>query len=142
MDKFKKFIEQHKEKIYRIGRKNLAEEIQMIKTHKENIKKEQEVIDSIACNKCGKEFLQGDTCVEYENNMEFHHYQETGGYFSKIGDYIEFKFDLCDDCLIELMTTFKIPPQFEDTNYKDEDTQTDYEKWLLEEKIKGENKNE
>jgi hypothetical protein len=102
----------------------------MIKSHKEKIEKEQDQVDSITCNKCSIEFFPGKDFIEHTNDMEFHHYEEIGGYYSKIGDYIKFKFDLCDDCLIWLMTTFKIPPQFEDVNYTSENTQAEYEEWL------------
>lgn len=98
--------------------------------------------DKIVCNKCGREFVydyydNGHRVLnDYIENaqMEFHNFSDTGGYYSKIGDMTSYSFDICDDCLIELMTTFKIAPSFKDNaeycfdeNY---DCQKFYEEWL------------
>lgn len=116
----------------------------MIKTY---IEEKQELVkrtipDSIICNKCGREFKYDHydngykTFHNYSENsqMEFHHYEDVGGYYSLIGDFIEFKFDICDKCMIEFMTTFKIAPEFRDTDAHlddDWDAQKHYEELLL-----------
>ena len=74
---------------------------------------EEPVLAAIVCNKCGRRFeAPPGKCIEYANDMEFHHYSSTGGYCSKIGDMVSFSFDLCDDCMLELLRSFKVPVEF------------------------------
>lgn len=87
----------------------------------------------IVCNKCGVKFYPGSTCLEWENQMEFHHYEHIGGYCSKIGDMVKISFNICDDCLIEFMVNMKVAPIFEELQGYDEyegQTQIEYEEWL------------
>ena len=58
------------------------------------------------CNKCGTEML-------YHETEEIHGIEVRieGGYYSPtLEDQTWFKFDLCEQCVLELMDSFKIPP--------------------------------
>jgi hypothetical protein len=88
----------------------------MRKYHNETITEPRikEVLDSITCNKCGREFTY-DECELWKNgneSMEIYSFGHCGGYGSKIGDGLRWKMDLCEDCIIELMAFCKIPPTF------------------------------
>jgi hypothetical protein len=88
---------------------------------------------SIKCNNCGREFITEDNMIERDNDMEFHDYEHTGSYFSRIGDSTNVKFRLCDDCLIKIMANFVIPPTFKDVecySMNQEAVQKEYEEWL------------
>ena len=62
---------------------------------------------SIFCNKCGKEVYNTE-----EWNPEFDNFQSFDivfGFGSEFdGD--ELNFDLCDNCMVEFIKSFKIPP--------------------------------
>lgn len=66
---------------------------------------------SVTCNKCGKtKELHGE---DYEKEWEaegFKSFHCSFGYGSKF-DMEDWKFDLCESCLEELVSTFKIKPE-------------------------------
>lgn len=65
----------------------------------------------IICNKCGNS-LRDESDTDYEGLPKVY---LCGGYGSKIGDGVELEFSLCEDCIIELIKTFKHPPyQYDD----------------------------
>lgn len=67
----------------------------------EVLEQHQTVVD-VLCNKCEKSC---QTDCGYEGLIEA---VVRGGYGSKIGDDVEFVFSLCEDCLIDLLSSFKI----------------------------------
>lgn len=74
--------------------------------------KENKVLESVVCNKCGREFT--DNLLGWKHNkeiMDIHEFHGDGSFYSKIGEDRKWKFDLCDDCVIELMISLKIPPE-------------------------------
>jgi hypothetical protein len=64
------------------------------------------VVDDIICNKCGNSC---QTCSGAEGLIEAH---ICGGFGAKLGDCVEYKFSLCEDCLIRLFDTFKHSAEF------------------------------
>lgn len=68
--------------------------------------KEMEVIttEDILCNKCG------NTCYSDCNYEGIIEYNMCGGYGSKLGDMTRFLFSICEDCMFEIMKTFKLNP--------------------------------
>jgi hypothetical protein len=65
--------------------------------------------ESITCNKCGKsEKLTGD---EWQSNT-FHSINLHFGYGSKF-DMDIWKFDVCEDCLVEFVKSFKHEPEIQ-----------------------------
>ena len=66
------------------------------------------VIDEVICNRCGRSFSGYIHCGE--DSLEIHRFTGGGGYYSKIGDQTVWDFDICDDCLIEWLKTFKHNP--------------------------------
>lgn len=82
----------------------------MKKTHTEERTIEEEVVDDIICNRCG-ESCRCDAALNYEGLIEA---TICGGYGSKIGDFRQLTFSVCESCLIELFETFKISPAVQD----------------------------
>jgi len=72
----------------------------MIKYKK--VMKEQEVYDSVICDKCKTEFYYNEQKDELET-QEFCYIRFIGGYNSVFGDGNEVKIDLCQHCLKELI---------------------------------------
>lgn len=71
---------------------------------------EQVITTDAICNQCGESCmvgLGGTDITEYCGlSVDF-----TGGYSSPvIGDGINYKFDLCEKCLMVIMNQLKIPP--------------------------------
>ena len=65
--------------------------------------------DKTFCNCCGKEFsMQGELFLE-----EFLHIEKQWGYFSA-QDGTNLSADVCEECLMNWMKTFKYKPQQED----------------------------
>lgn len=62
---------------------------------------------AIICNKCGKE-VDLENADDFEENL-FHPFKVSFGYGSKF-DLETWYFDLCEDCLLEFVETFKIKP--------------------------------
>lgn len=68
-------------------------------------------LKSVTCNKCGKiqKFHYEDLRKEWQV-AEFQRFSCSFGYGSKF-DMEDWKFDLCEDCLEEMVNTFKIKPE-------------------------------
>lgn len=77
----------------------------MLKTLKVLKRIETEEVLDVICNKCG------ESCYNIEQDpysLEGVSVGFTGGYYSKyLGDMNQYKFDLCEKCLWDLMKTFK-----------------------------------
>lgn len=82
-------------------------------TETKTVVKEEEVVVSltIICNKCGREFAQdtSDVWSEHFWDSEVHSFDVGFGYGSKY-DMETWGFHLCDDCLTEIVKTFKHVP--------------------------------
>ncbi|MEK4025404.1 hypothetical protein [Sporosarcina sp. FSL W7-1283] len=63
-------------------------------------------LQKVVCNKCGKH-------DDAKEGINLAHYQEIGVSFGYGSDYDmqSWKFDLCEECLVELVKTFKIIPE-------------------------------
>ncbi len=79
-------------------------------SHKEIRQTEVEVIDDILCNKCG------GSCRYYGNDHGLVEQVIEGGYGSKLGDMVTYRFSLCEGCLATLFATFKHPVEVLDLN--------------------------
>jgi hypothetical protein len=80
----------------------------MIKTKK--ITEEREVVDDVICNKCGASLL--GTCGNINGTGEL---TVLGGYDSPFfGDRIEYRFALCERCLLVIFNDCQIPPTYTD----------------------------
>ena len=64
-------------------------------------------ITSCLCNKCGKEMFNKETKEVFGIDV----YIEGAYYSPTLEDQTWFKFDLCEQCVLELMDSFKIPPE-------------------------------
>lgn len=82
----------------------------MMKTKEESIKTE--VVEDIICNKCGKS-LKAD--MNFPGLVEV----SVRGLFDspRLADETVYTFSMCEDCLMDLFDTFKIPPAT--TGYSD-----------------------
>ncbi|WP_251552389.1 hypothetical protein [Neobacillus muris] len=68
-------------------------------------------LKSVTCNKCGK--TKKITSEDYQKEWEAAEFQSFScsfGYGSKF-DMEEWNFDLCEDCLEEIVNSFKIKPE-------------------------------
>lgn len=80
---------------------------------KEVIAKENK-LDSIQCNKCGKEIiLEKDTRFEENKITHFHLGKNCSFPYPSEFENKEVEFDLCDDCLTKIMDSFKIPARID-----------------------------
>ncbi|MGV8173304.1 MAG: hypothetical protein ACP5M6_03765 [Methanobrevibacter sp.] len=75
----------------------------MIKSHIENVIKQEEVVDDVICNMCGNKVSRslGEICDHV-------HVVQSWGYFSN-KDTERHTFDLCEDCYDKIVGQFKIP---------------------------------
>jgi hypothetical protein len=65
-------------------------------------------LEDAICNKCG------GTCMSKHGGQHGLSATAAGGFESThLEDMIEYRFDLCEKCLVELFGTFKIPPETE-----------------------------
>jgi hypothetical protein len=87
------------------------EEISIVET--------KEIPKSITCNRCGKhEKLTGDEYTrEFQTNL-YQTFYPAFGYGSKL-DMDRWTFDLCEECLIDFVRTFKHLPEGYDKTYID-----------------------
>ena len=77
------------------------------------VTKQFEEVENIICNKCGVTLRVSDN-PETFNGLNGYAY---GVYGSKyLTDQVDYKFDLCEKCLVELFETFKIPVEKENEN--------------------------
>jgi hypothetical protein len=63
--------------------------------------REVEIVEEVICNQCG------EVIEQYSSYLGA---RMSGGYGSRIGDGVDTSFDICEDCVIKMMKTFKIPP--------------------------------
>ena len=87
-----------------------------MKIYKEINKKDQEVTE-IYCNKCGKTLLDlEDQFFKHGvGDYGFPHEFEVSFGYADIADGEDWNFDLCSECILELVNSFQIP--IEKTNY-------------------------
>lgn len=78
-----------------------------MKEYEERTRIDRDVV-SCKCNKCGAEMYN----PEHEEIYGLTDLYIEGSYYSPtLEDQTWFKFDLCEQCVLELMDTFKIPPE-------------------------------
>lgn len=65
-----------------------------------------EVTDKVICNKCEKDMLQREPWVETMGCC----CDYIGGFYSTLGDMVEYRWDICEECMKEMFATFKIDP--------------------------------
>ncbi len=73
----------------------------MVKSHIETVSREEEVIDGVLCNCCGKP-------INTANMIEYLSISHTWGYSSK-WDNEKHDCDICQDCCEKIASTFVIP---------------------------------
>lgn len=98
---------------------------------KEIIEKHNEYIEkSVTCNKCGKlKVLEGEDYTREWQANEFQSMHCSFGYGSGY-DQERWQFDLCEDCLTDIVREFKIVPDgFGQDQYIAYHPQTMFEKW-------------
>lgn len=95
----------------------------VIKTHKEKKEVVEEFVDDVICNKCGKSLIDEGN-MNYEGLIEA---SVSGGFHSKIGDMVDLKFSLCEDCLIEMFKTFKHDPYVRDRSLYGRDSEEEFD---------------
>lgn len=68
-----------------------------------------QVIENIVCNKCGENIKKEWTGIEpiFVDHQSF---KLLFGWGSKY-DGLKMEFDLCDDCMVEIIESFKIKPE-------------------------------
>ncbi len=82
-----------------------------MKTYKD-IQRTESIVDTCLCNKCGESTMvkpieQSNYQTQIGLSIVFR-----GHYFSKLlDDGTDYIFDLCEKCLLQLFSTFKIPVQ-------------------------------
>lgn len=107
----------------------------MIEVSKRKFTRQVEEVNDLhyVCNKCGvrhrkmlsdpkgkqfaetEEFIPQELCNENEEAEAFVHVSRTGGYGDRaFGDGVKIEFDLCQDCLLELVKSFKVPATVSD----------------------------
>lgn len=65
-----------------------------------------DIVTSITCNKCGRKF---ENTVEFNPDFNNCHSFEIGFWYGSEFDGRTESFDLCDDCMIEFIKSFKVP---------------------------------
>jgi hypothetical protein len=98
---------------------------------KEYIIRKLEYIDeSVICNKCGKEeVLSGEKFQREVQSNKFQSFDCSFGYGSNY-DMENWEFDLCEDCLEEIVKSFKIVPDgFGEDNEKISHPQSVFDEW-------------
>lgn len=82
----------------------------MLKYEIKTVTEKKELITDCICNKCSKS-LKDDQGLNYEGLVGA---VGRGGYASRIGDEVYWRFDMCEECLLELFNTFEHSPFVED----------------------------
>jgi ribosomal protein S14 len=73
----------------------------------------EEVEHTITCNRCGKSYTYtGDAGTDMVNYQQFYNYSTRFQYGSRLEGQI-WEFDLCENCLREIVKGFKIAPKIE-----------------------------
>lgn len=87
--------------------------LQLIKNTISNLSKryKQKDITYCQCNKCGKKISKNN----YEGLNLMHLFKISFKYGSKY-DMEQWNYNLCEDCLLELISSFIIPPEILDYN--------------------------
>lgn len=71
-------------------------------------------LKNVSCNKCGKVHeMNGDPWNDEIDSQLFHELTVSFGYPSKF-DCETWSFDLCEDCIVEFVESFKIKPDGKD----------------------------
>lgn len=84
------------------------------------------VLQNITCNKCGDSSVENDDQTCHERYQTF---QTSFGYGSRY-DMEAWSFELCEDCLTELVRSFKhVPDGFGEDNYCAKYPQIMFEHW-------------
>ena len=78
----------------------------MIKKHFEQVIKEEEVIDEILCNCCGKPIKRVNASSIIRDHL---HIKKEWNYFSN-NEGQKYELDICEDCCGKILSTFKIKP--------------------------------
>lgn len=82
----------------------------MIRTQRVTVTREEDKVVDILCNRCG-ESLGVDTGGGHRDYYGLGEVQVSGGYASPVlPDAMTFTFSLCEPCLGQLFSTFKIQP--------------------------------
>ena len=80
----------------------------MIVTHKETVLKEENIIDDIYCNRCGKVIPK----TKYNNYKNYITINSDFGYLSdNFFDGEKHEFETCEDCYTAWLKTFKYAPK-------------------------------
>lgn len=93
------------------------------------VTRNEEVLHSVVCNKCGEEHFPDD------DNGELLHIHKTSVDFDGERNYYRSKcwwFDLCDKCLIDLVKTFKYAPDWFMGSMGD-CSQKEFDEWVKDE---------
>lgn len=77
---------------------------------------EEEVVEDILCNKCGRSCKNGYYPEENPNYDGLIEVTVMGGYGAKLGDMTAYTFSICEDCLKEIFNSFKIEVKIEELN--------------------------
>lgn len=97
----------------------------MRKYKNEEVIEKRRTIVSVTCNKCG----EMDSLSTNEPNSHMNHFSAGFGFGSHY-DMESWSFDLCEDCLTELIKTFKhVPAGFGEDNYSAHYPQATFEEW-------------
>ena len=67
------------------------------------ITKEEEIVISITCDKCQKEYNADRFSEDFLEIQEFHSIRFIGGYASVFGDMEEIAVDICQYCLFKMI---------------------------------------
>lgn len=73
-------------------------------------------VESITCNMCGVEI----DCAKDLHPLEIHNFYIPCGYNSDICDNLFIEFELCDHCIMKLMSGFKHMPEIRHFGMDDE----------------------
>ena len=86
-------------------------------------------LTSISCNKCGTNSSYAMNGEQLHDMEEFQEFNTSFGYGSRY-DMERWSFDLCDDCLTELIKSFRIAPNgFGEDSYYAVYPQAMFNKW-------------
>ena len=92
----------------------------MIKSHLQDVVKQEEQVDEILCNCCGKPIKKNVLGIEHKfiELDDTLHVEQAWGYFSNHDGDIH-RFDICQDCYDKSIKTFKIPIEIEEYNIEE-----------------------
>jgi len=80
----------------------------MINKHTEQVTEEKEIIDSIVCNRCGKPVHTAKSRCGETMYVDYIPFNQCLMHRHRYSEFIE-DFDLCEDCINEIVSEFKIP---------------------------------